>query len=93
MTFKLSGIKLLRDAQQQATQGTMVNLLSESTPGDLAFFDNEEGNITHVGIILPNNQIIHASGRVRVDSLDHEGIYNDKIKKYTHKLRLIKKII
>jgi hypothetical protein len=93
MTFKLSGIKLFRDAHQQATQGTTINLISEAMPGDLAFFDNDEGNITHVGIILPDNKIIHASGRVRVDSLDHEGIYNIKQKKYTHKLRLIKRII
>lgn len=93
MAYKLSGIKLLRDAHQQATQGTSVNFLSEASQGDLAFFDNEEGNIIHVGIILTNNQIIHSSGNVRVDALDHEGIYNEKLKKYTHKLRLIKKII
>ncbi|HOT89026.1 MAG TPA: C40 family peptidase [Bacteroidales bacterium] len=93
MTYKLSGIKLPRDAGQQASCGTTINLLSEAQAGDLAFFDNEEGIITHVGIILPNNQIIHASGRVRVDSLDHEGIYNVKKKQYSHKLRLIKRII
>ena len=93
MTYKLSGIKLLRDAHQQATQGTTVNFLSEASQGDLAFFDNDEGTIIHVGIILSNNQIIHSSGRVRIDALDHEGIYNAKLKRYTHKLRLIKKII
>jgi cell wall-associated NlpC family hydrolase len=93
MVFKLSGIKLLRDANQQATQGTTVNFLSEANAGDLAFFDNEEGNIIHTGIILPNNQIIHSSGRVRIDTLDHEGIFNVKQKKYTHKLRIIKRII
>ncbi|MFA4850916.1 MAG: C40 family peptidase [Bacteroidales bacterium] len=93
MTFKLSGIKLFRDAHQQATQGTTVNFLSEALPGDLAFFDNEEQQIVHAGIVIANNQIIHASGRVRVDTLDHEGIYHVKKKKYTHKLRLIKRII
>lgn len=93
MAFKLSGIKLLRDANQQAAQGETVNFMNEATPGCLAFFDDEEGNITHVGIIMENNQIIHASGRVRIDSLDHEGIYNNQLKKYTHKLRLLKKII
>ncbi len=93
MSYKLSGIKLLRDAGQQATQGTTVNFLSEATPGNIAFFDDEEGNIIHVGIIIPKGKIIHSSGRVRIDKLDHEGIYNEKLKKYTHKLRLIKKII
>jgi hypothetical protein len=93
MVYKLSGIKLFRDASQQAAQGTTINFLSEALPGDLAFFDNEENQIVHTGIVLAKNQIIHASGRVRVDTLDHEGIYQVKKKKYTHKLRLIKRII
>jgi len=93
MVYKLSGIKLPRDANQQSTKGIPVNFLSEAVPGDLAFFDNEEGNIVHTGIILSNNRIIHSSGRVRVDSLDHEGIYNENLKQYTHKLRIIKRII
>jgi hypothetical protein len=93
MVYKLNGYKLLRDASQQALQGTALSFIEESEPGDLAFFDNEEGNITHVGIIMENNYIIHASGKVRIDRLDHLGIYNAEINKHTHKLRVIKKII
>ncbi len=91
--YKISGVKLLRDALQQATQGETVSLLDEAGPGDLLFFDNEEGEIVHVGILLENQKIIHASGKVRIDSIDHQGIYNNELKKYTHNLRLIKKII
>ncbi len=91
--FKLSGVKLLRDASQQATQGELVSFISEAEPGDLAFFDNEEGAITHVGIIMENQKIIHASGKVRIDNIDHQGIYNKETGSYTHKLRLIKRII
>lgn len=91
MVYKMCGIKLLRDAWQQAEQGYLINLMDETHPGDLAFFDNEEGKITHVGIVLPNHKIIHASGRVRIDSIDHHGIYNGELKRYTHKLRLIKR--
>jgi len=90
MVYKLGAMKLKRDAWQQAEEGTTLNLVEEALPGDLAFFDNAEGRITHVGIILPGNKIIHASGRVRIDNLDHEGIFNETLKKYTHKLRLIK---
>ena len=93
MAYKLAGIKLRRDAWQQAEQGHTVNLLEETEPGDLAFFDNEEGNITHVGIILRDNKIIHASGKVRIDNIDHYGINNNEQKKYTHKLRLLKRIL
>lgn len=89
--FKMSGYKLLRDASQQATQGELLNFVEESQAGDLAFFDNEEGEIIHVGIILSSNRIIHASGRVRIDQLDHQGIYNKESGKYTHNLRLIKR--
>ena len=93
MVYKLNGYKLLRDASQQATQGEVLSFIEESQPGDLAFFDNEEGKIIHVGIILENNYIIHASGKVRIDRLDHLGIYNAEQNRHTHRLRVIKKII
>ena len=93
MCYKLNGYKLLRDASQQATQGEPLSFIEESEPGDLAFFDNEEGRITHVGIIMENNYIIHASGKVRIDRLDHLGIYNADSNRHTHKLRVIKKYI
>lgn len=93
MVYKLNGYKLLRDASQQATQGEALSFIEESEPGDLAFFDNEEGNIIHVGIIMENNYIIHASGKVRIDRIDHLGIFNPETNKHTHKLRVIKKII
>ncbi|MES2811108.1 MAG: C40 family peptidase [Bacteroidota bacterium] len=93
MVYKLNGYKLLRDASQQANQGDALSFIEESEPGDLAFFDNEEGNIIHVGIIMEDNYIIHASGKVRIDRLDHLGIYNAELNRHTHKLRVIKKII
>ncbi|MVO10729.1 SH3 domain-containing protein [Flavobacterium sp. TP390] len=93
MVYKLNGYKILRDASEQATQGEALSFIEESEPGDLAFFDNEEGNIIHVGIMMDDNYIIHASGKVRIDRLDHLGIYNAETNRHTHKLRVIKKII
>jgi gamma-D-glutamyl-L-lysine dipeptidyl-peptidase len=93
MVYKLNGYKLLRDASQQSAQGEALSFIEESEPGDLAFFDNEAGNIIHVGIIMENNYIIHASGKVRIDRLDHLGIYNAEQNRHTHRLRVIKKII
>ena len=90
MVYKMAGIKLFRDASQQATQGEVLTFLEEAKIGDLAFFDNEEANIIHVGIIVSPNEIIHASGRVRIDTLDHQGIFNKDIGEYTHQLRLVK---
>lgn len=92
MVYKINGYKLFRDAAQQAKQGEVLSFIEESEPGDLAFFDNDEGTIIHVGIILANNYIIHVSGKVRLDRLDQSGIYNEELNKHTHKLRLIKKI-
>jgi len=92
LVYKLNGINLPRDAYQQAELGEALSFIEEAEEGDLAFFDNSEGNITHVGIILNNNNIIHASGRVRIDRLDHQGIFNQEINNYTHQLRLISKI-
>lgn len=90
IVFKINGIKLMRDASQQSTQGNTISFISEAQAGDLAFFDNEEEEIIHVGIILDKNKIIHASGKVRIDKIDHYGIFNIEINKYTHKLRLLK---
>jgi hypothetical protein len=93
MAYKLNGYKLKREASQQATQGEALSFIEESEPGDLAFFDNADGDIIHVGIIMKDNYIIHAHGKVRIDRLDHSGIYNVDKKEHTHKLRVIKKII
>lgn len=93
VVYKLNGYKLPRDASQQAEIGQTLSFIEESESGDLAFFDNEEGNIIHVGIMLENNRIIHASGKVRIDKIDHQGIFNVDTGDYSHRLRLIKKIL
>ncbi len=93
LVFKLHAHKLLRDAWQQAELGEPLSFVEESQPGDLAFFDNEEGRITHVGIIIEGGQIIHAAGKVRIDKIDHYGIFNGDTKKYSHHLRVIKRVI
>lgn len=91
MVFRQFGIRLKRDAWQQAEQGELLGFIQEARAGDLAFFDNEEGRITHVGIMLDNNRIIHASGKVRIDTIDTQGIFNKEQNKYTHKLRIVKR--
>lgn len=92
VVYKLCGIRLKRDAWQQAEQGIAVPALDEAMPGDLAFFANDSGKITHVGILLPQHKIIHASGKVRVDKIDQQGIFNEEKNAYTHTLKLIKSI-
>ena len=92
MVYRLQGIDLPRDAYQQAKVGTTLSFIEESEPGDLAFFDNDEGKVIHVGMILEENHIIHASGKVRIDRIDQQGIFNNDLGVHTHKLRLIKSI-
>jgi len=93
VVFKCMTVPLLRDAHQQATQGETVQELEEVRCGDLAFFDNEAGRITHVGILFDSNTIIHASGKVRIDTIDKSGILNSETGQRTHKLRIIKRVI
>ncbi|SHI50463.1 SH3 domain-containing protein [Mesonia phycicola] len=93
MVYRLNGYHLYRDASQQARQGEPLSFIEESEPGDLAFFDNAEGEIIHVGIIMRDNYIIHAHGKVRIDRIDHSGIFNVDTNQYSHNLRVIKKII
>ncbi|HYO21672.1 MAG TPA: C40 family peptidase [Flavisolibacter sp.] len=89
--FKLFGVKLLRDACLQAGQGAAVKSLDEAKPGDLAFFQNEKGRVTHVGIVLNDKRIVHASGKVRIDSIDADGILNSENGKRTHKMHSIRR--
>ncbi|OQP61828.1 hypothetical protein A3860_30650 [Niastella vici] len=91
MVFRFFNIPLLRDAYLQATQGEVVGFLQEARCGDLAFFDNAEGRITHVGILLNDHEIIHASGNVRIDKIDNAGILNVETGLRTHQLRIIKR--
>ncbi|MGC9341704.1 MAG: NlpC/P60 family protein [Bacteroidales bacterium] len=91
--YKQAGLDIPRDASEQSTQGKSVNFVFEAQPGDLAFFDDEEGVITHVGIILSSNRILHSSGKVRVDLFDQQGIYSREKGNYTHKLRLMRNLI
>lgn len=91
--FKSLFVPLKRDAYQQAEQGRVVNFVEESQAGDLAFFANEADKIIHVGIVMKDRMIIHASGRVRIDKLDHFGIFNTDRKKYSHQLKIIKRVV
>ncbi len=91
--YKVLGTALPRDAKDQIAFGESVDFAHAAQPGDLAFFDNAEGRVTHVGMLLEPGKILHASGRVRIDALDQQGIYNSETKSYSHKLRLIKRLL
>jgi cell wall-associated NlpC family hydrolase len=92
MVYRLSGKTIPRDAKDQALLGETLSFIEESKPGNLAFFDNSEGKIIHVGLIMKDNYILHAHGEVRIDRLDQTGIFNTHKNTHTHKLRVIKKI-
>ena len=91
--YKMAGITLPRDAHQQVYSGRPISFVEESDPGDLAFFDDDDGKIIHTGIIWKKNKIIHASGKVRIDNVDQFGIFNLETRRYTHKMRVMKKIL
>ncbi|MDC1542149.1 C40 family peptidase [Flavobacteriaceae bacterium] len=93
MIYRINGYQIPRDASQQAELGNTLSFIDESEPGDLAFFDNDEGKIIHVGLLLENNYILHAHGKVRIDRIDQTGIYNLDTQQHSHMLRIIKKII
>lgn len=90
VNFKMMGIDLPRDAWQQAQEGQRVKKLKDGMTGDLAFFDDKE-EIVHVGILLGNDRIIHASGKVRIDNIDKKGIINSDTGRWTHRLKAIRR--
>lgn len=93
LVMKVNGIHVPRYAHQQAELGYAHSFVEESEMGDLAFFENTEGVIDHVGIMLDTQRVIHAFGKVRVDILDSTGIFNQDLNRHTHKLRFVKNIL
>lgn len=93
LVFKLVGQVLPREAAEQIFSGESVDFVEQSRPGDIAFFEDRNQKINHCGIVLADRKIIHAYGKVRVDTLDHYGIFNDDYQRYTHNLRLIKRLL
>jgi cell wall-associated NlpC family hydrolase len=96
LAFKLCGMAVQRDASEQAGMGREVHFLSETRPGDLAFFDNDEGRVVHVGILCGGEEIVHAtdqSGRVVLDRIDGAGIVSVSLKRRTHHLRTIRRLL
>jgi cell wall-associated NlpC family hydrolase len=93
LVYKIHGRMIPRDSWQQAEVGETVSFLEQARAGDLVFFDNELGKITHVGMLLASGLVIHASGRVRIDTIDHQGIFKPEIGGYSHRLRLIKRVL
>jgi hypothetical protein len=93
LVCKIHGIKIRRNSWQQAESGKEISFIDETIPGDLVFFDDDRGRISHVGMIVSRGFVIHASGRVRIDSIDHQGIYRPESGMYSHHLRMIKRLI
>jgi len=93
LVYKIHGIPIPRDSWQQAEAGRSIDFIDEAEPGDLVFFDNDRGRISHVGMIFSKGLVIHASGRVRIDTIDHQGIFKSEINGYSHKLRTIRRIV
>jgi cell wall-associated NlpC family hydrolase len=93
LVYKIHGKPIPRDSYYQAETGTEVSFIDEAKPGDLVFFDDDRGKITHVGMILSRGLVIHASGRVRIDTIDHQGIFKQEKGDYSHHLRTIRRIV
>ena len=90
--MSLFGKALLRNASEQVTQGKAVNELKKAQAGDLVFFDHEDGKISHVGIVIDAERVIHCSGRVKVEKLDEKGIFNAETGEYSHHLTQIRRV-
>jgi cell wall-associated NlpC family hydrolase len=93
LVYKIHGKPIPRNSWQQAEVGTSITFIEEANPGDLVFFDDDHGKISHVGMMISRGLVIHGSGRVRIDTIDHQGIYKNEIGKYSHHLRTIRRII
>ena len=93
LLFRLIDVKLPRVAGAMVTAGRPVDFMVQTQLGDLAFFDNRRGTVDHVGILLADSTILHVYDRVRIDAVDHFGIFNYELGRYTHRLRIVKRLL
>jgi hypothetical protein len=92
LAVQIAGTQLPRTAELQINRGETIDFVEQAMPGDIAFFENSQGRITHSGILLPDSKIIHVYEKARIDAIDHYGIFNYQEGKYTHRLRVVKRI-
>ncbi len=83
VVYKMCGLSLPRDASQQVIRGVNVEF-DELEKGDLLFFKNPDGKVTHVGVFVGNGGIIHAHGEVKQSQVDAKGILTQDLKGDTH---------
>lgn len=93
LIYKCMGVNLSRSLSRQVEEGEAVHFIEHAAPGDLAFFTVQSGEVSHVGILVSNRDILHAWGHVRMDVLDHYGIFNEELQEYTHRLKIVKRCI
>lgn len=93
LVARLVNVKLPRTAEAMSLHGRMVDFVVQAQPADLAFCDDRRGRINHVGILLPGSRILHVGDRVRVDAVDHYGVFNYELGRYTHRLRIVKRLL
>jgi cell wall-associated NlpC family hydrolase len=83
--FWIHGIGLPRDSDQQARIGLTIEpgeAFADIRPGDLLFFAESAGRISHVAIALRGSEVIHCSlprGGVAVDDLVGGGEIGQKL--------------
>jgi cell wall-associated NlpC family hydrolase len=93
LAFQVTGVNLPRTVEAQVNCGEPVDFVQQSQAADLAFFDALGGRVNHTGLILPGSRILHCYERVRIDAIDHYGIYNFELGRYTHRLRIVKRLL
>lgn len=93
LVARIVNLSLPRTAETQVQCGRPVDFIIQCQPADLAFFEDSRGNIDHVGLLLPDSRVIHAYDRVRIDPIDHFGIFNYESNRYTHRLRIVKRLL
>lgn len=93
LLYALAGIDLPRQLTAMLGEGRTVDFVEQCQPSDLAFFDGGRGGLAHVGLLMPNSEVLHVDGRVRVDAIDHYGIFNRAAGRYTHRLRIVRRLL
>ena len=91
--YRHFGIEIPKDIPSILQLGTTIDFVSEIKGGDLAFFIDDEGTVNHIGIVISDEEVLHVVEKVRIDSIDNEGIFNHDLEQTTHKLRIVKRLI
>jgi gamma-D-glutamyl-L-lysine dipeptidyl-peptidase len=93
MTYKIAGYPISRVVEDLVSHGKVVKDIRDAKRGDVVLVASRKQGKISAGLLMEDNKLLHADGRVRIDQLMEDGVLDLETKIYTHELKTIVRIL